>query len=198
MLMDAQEPAGAIDAASRAVALEEEFLRFGAGSRYRLGIALNTLALSYSLAGRHHDAIETSRRAVEVLEAAADPAGRPQDRAALAQAMQNLGTHLVEEGAVEEALATTVRARDISQELADTDPQYEQSLSEALNDLALRYSQTGDPDLAVRTAAAAVERFQGQHPIASRRQCPIRPGVDEPCQPADEHRTRRGRHRARA
>jgi tetratricopeptide (TPR) repeat protein len=165
MLMDAQDPLGAVDAALRAVALEEEFLRLGAENRYRLGIARNTLALAYSMAGRRQDAIEASRNAVEVLESAASVTSRPQEQAALAQALQNLGSHLADTGETGEALSTTIRARDIAQELVQADTQYQASLSEALNDLAVRYRQSGESGLALETATAAVNGFRGQGQI---------------------------------
>lgn len=166
MLMDAQD-AAASGVAAQAVDLEERFQPLGTDNRYRLGIARNTLALSLSMEGRIAEAVEKSRGAVEVLQAAVNDTGTERDRAALAQALQNLGSHLAGHGDLSEAVTVTERARDIMEALVASDTTWVPGLLETLSDLGARYSQIGRAEEAVATASRAVDGYRAIRPLSS-------------------------------
>ncbi len=159
MLMDAQDTT-ASSVAAQAVELEQRFRQIGGDNRYRLGIARNTLALALSMEGRIDEAVQASRDAVDILEAAVNETGTERDRAALAQALQNLGSHLAERGEFDDAVTVTERARAIMDDLVAGDDTWRPALLETLSDLGVRYSQIGQAELALTTAAEAVSGYR--------------------------------------
>lgn len=159
ILMDAQDTT-ATEVAAQAVRLEQSFMREGGDNRYRLGVAHNTLALALKMEGRVNDAIQASRDAVEVLQAAVNITATERDRAALAQALQNLGSHLAERGEFDEAVTLTERARDMMDVLAIQDDTWKPALLETLSDLGVRYIQAGQTEQAVLTSVQAVQGYQ--------------------------------------
>lgn len=167
MLMDAQDST-ASTVAQQVVDLEKSCQQQGADNRYRLGIAQNTLALALSMEGRIADAVQASRHATETLQVAVNDAGTESDRAALAQSLQNLGSHLAENGAFVEAVAVTERARDIMETLAAANPTWVLGLLETLSDLGARYSQIGYVDLAVGTAARAADGYRAPDSLTAK------------------------------
>ncbi|BBX47688.1 hypothetical protein GCM10009641_18860 [Mycobacterium cookii] len=158
-LMDAQDRE-ASSVAAQAVELEEQFLQIGGDNRYRLGVARNVLALALSLEGRLDEAVQASRGAVEAIQLSVNATGTQRDRAALAQALQNLGSHLADRGDVVEALTVTEQARGIMYELVTIDDMWRPAMLETLSDLGARYSQVGQGDRALTTTAEAVSGYQ--------------------------------------
>ena len=157
--MDAQDTT-ASEIAAQAVDLERRLTTNGGGNRYRLGVALNTLALALSLEGLTEEAVRASRDSVEVLQAAADATGTERDRAALAQALQNLGSHLANRGEFDDAITLTERALTTMNALVTVDATWRPALLETLSDLGVRYIQAGQTELALSTAAQAVQGYQ--------------------------------------
>ncbi|MGQ9411148.1 caspase family protein [Mycolicibacterium gilvum] len=159
VLMDAQDVTAATVAA-QAVELEEQFAQMGGDNRYRLGVARNTLALALSMQGRISEAVQASRDAVDALQGAANATGTEPVRAALAQALQNLGSHLADRGDVADALTVTEQARAIMDELVAIDDTWRPALLETLSDLGARYSQDGQGDRALATTAEAIAGYR--------------------------------------
>ncbi len=159
MLMDAQDTT-ASTVAAQAVELEQRFRQMGGDNRYRLGIARNTLALALSMEGRIDEAVQASRDAVGILEAAVNETGTERDRAALAQALQNLGSHLAERGEFDDGLTVTERARAIMDDLVAGDDTWRSALLETLSDLGVRYSQIGQTELALTNTAQALSGYR--------------------------------------
>ncbi len=163
MLIDAQDTSASA-VATQAVTLEQRFLLYGGDNRYRVGIARNTLALALSMEGRVEEALQASRDAVDILQAAVNETGTERDRAALAQALQNLGSHLADRGLFDEAVAVTEEARTIMDDLVAGDASWRPALLETLSDLGVRYLSIGDGDGAM---AATIEAIDGYRAMAS-------------------------------
>jgi len=159
MLMEAQDTT-ASGVATQAVELEQRFLQLGGDNHYRLGIARNTLALALSLEGRIDEAVHASRDAVDTLEAAVNETGSERDRAALAQALQNLGSHLAQQGELDDAVSVTERARAIMDSLVASDDTWRSALLETLSDLGARYLQVGEAERGLTTTAEAVRGYR--------------------------------------
>jgi tetratricopeptide (TPR) repeat protein len=166
VLMEAQDPS-ASSVAAQAVELEEQFAQIGGDNRYRLGIARNTLALALSLEGRIDEAVQASRGAVDALQGAANATETQRDQAALAQALQNLGSHLAEHGDGVDALTVTEQARDIMDGLVAIDDTWRPALLETLSDLGARYSELAQGDRALATTAEAIAGYQSMPSLSA-------------------------------
>jgi tetratricopeptide (TPR) repeat protein len=159
MLMDAQDTR-ASEVAAQVVALEQRFIDEGGDNRYRLGVASNTLALALSMEGRIEEAVDASRNAVNILRSAVESTATERDRAGLAQALQNLGSHLADHGELEEAVTVTEEARVVMDDLVAVDDRWRPALLETLSDLGVRYIQVGRSQNAFVTAGEAVAGYQ--------------------------------------
>jgi tetratricopeptide (TPR) repeat protein len=166
VLMEAQDPS-ASSVATQAVELEQQFHQISGDNRYRLGIARNTLALALSMEGRIDEAVQASRDAVDALQLAANATGTQRDQAALAQALQNLGSHLAEHGDSVNALAVTEQARDIMNDLVAINDTWRPALLETLSDLGARYSELGEGDRALATTAEAIGGYQSMPSLSA-------------------------------
>ena len=197
MLMDAQDTT-ASGVAAQAVELEQRFLQLGGDNRYRLGIARNTLALALSMEGRIDEAVQASRDAVETLQAAVNETGTERDRAALAQALQNLGSHLAEQGELDDAVTVTEHARAIMDDLVASDDTWRPALLETLSDLGARYSEIGQAERGLATTAEAVSGYQIDDVAESRRDSELRWGADQLREHPDSIGPRRGGDGSRA
>lgn len=159
ILMDAQDTR-ASEVAAQVVALEQRFVDEGGDTHYRLGVASNTLALALAMEGRIEEAVDVSRSAVNILRSAVSSTATERDRAGLAQALQNLGSHLAAHGELEEAVTVTEEARLVMDDLVAVDDRWRPALLETLSDLGVRYIQVGRSRNALVAADQAVAGYQ--------------------------------------
>ncbi|WP_078344765.1 tetratricopeptide repeat protein [Mycobacteroides chelonae] len=138
MFIDAHEPQ-AVPVAQQAVEIWRQIVGSAESSRYRLGDALNVLSTAYSITGQPGEAVQASRRAVQLLQASRTD----RDRAALGRALQNLGNRLGEAGALDEAVTASENSCQVWQELVDRDQIWMPELQGARSALAVAYGSVG-------------------------------------------------------
>lgn len=156
MRADAFDPE-AVPAAQRAVGLWRQLVARGVGGVNKLGAALNSLSVAYSVSGQSQEALQASKEAVEILRTVRTD----HDRAALARALQNLGNRLAEIGFGEEAVQASEEACRLWQELAKRDQIWRAEWQGARSALAVCYVAAGRTSDARVVAEDLLRSYEG-------------------------------------
>lgn len=147
---------GALEVAQLALEARTQMAGKAAGGQRSEGLARSYLNYGQRLAeaGRYVEALDATRRGVEICELLND--GGRKGEASLAGALNNLGNRLADTHDVDKAIEVSRRAVDLFRRLAEQSPsQYQPELARSLNNLANRLADVGQNTEALKSARRA-------------------------------------------
>jgi tetratricopeptide (TPR) repeat protein len=143
-----------------AVTITERLLASGGFSRAKEAGLYDRLSVRLSNLGRHAEALEAVRHAVE-LRRHLTPEDPGQYRQALADSLTNLSNRLDELGLLEDGLRESISAIAVFRSLAQADPRrFLHPLAVGLNNQSVRMGKLGDRDGALQAITEAVEIYR--------------------------------------